>query len=584
MDFAPPPSWRRRVTGRWAISWQAQALGSILVLVLIPLGGSAIGATRVDPAETGAWFLATAVAVVAINAYVYLIHLTGFRHRAEHPVALPLVLLFHLGLGVIFGLVLGLMVQALGLTDALTPIGLAAGFGVGAILWCTSVSNLLASDEEFHVERDELLDAAVDLEVLSISEARLASRLRAILDRADVGGRAADQMRALPMPTASLLPLDEWWGISASLRNSQDPRTLTDKLREAADRRYPDVGIGTIIRGSLFRQGFAALPVGLIVAVIYLPDATYRMGVFGPAASLALGVVVAVTLWLASRASARWQHLATVWFTVGFVLVQLETIAFLRGFPGPSSTTQPLPWTEILASFLLVTMVLIVTSGTRALARDRAQLLEIFRADTHEQRRWQADYLTTLSALTLEAAEQVHKPLRTNLAMAAAGIAAAALPAVDGQVSTDTMLTLINNVDSSLDDNTPETTTLADLLDGIRAPWEGLVEIDIDLPTPMATWAGATPTLISRVAEEAVANAARHGLADEIHISVKPDSEESSILHVTVVDNGIGLQGGQPGLGTALFSEASANQFTLSRRKDGGCELNVTLHMNQAAP
>lgn len=584
MDFAPASSWRLRVTGRWAISWQAQVLGSILVLILIPLGGSAIGATRVDPAETAAWFLATAVAVVAINAYVYLVHLTGFRHRAERPVALPLVLFFHFGLGVIFGLVLGLMVQALGLTDALTPIGLAAGFGVGAILWCTSVSNLLASDEEFHVERDALLHAAVDLEVLSVSEARLASRLRTILDRAHVGGRAAEQMRALPMPTASLLPLDEWWGISASLRNAQDPRTLTDKLREAADRRYPDVGIGTIIRGSLFRQGFAALPVGLIVAVIYLPDAAYRMGAFGPVASLTLGVVVGITVWLASQASTRWQRLSALWFAAGFLLVQLETIAFLRGFPGPSATTPPLPWTEILASILLMTMVLIVTSGTRALARDRAQLLEIFRADTDAQRRWQADYLTTLSALTLEAAEQVQKPLRTTLAMAAAGIAAAALPAVDGHVSTVTMLTLIDEVDSSLDNGTSENTTLADLLDGIRAPWDGLVDIVIDMPTAMDTWTGASATLITRVAEEAVANAARHGLADDVRITFAPDLQDSSALHMTVVDNGIGPQGGQPGLGAALFSEASANHFTLIPGQDGGCELSMMLYLDQTAP
>ena len=571
---ATAPTWRERVSGRWAISWQAQALGSVLVLVLIPLGGTAVGATQVAPSQTWAWFVATLVAVVAINAYVYLVHLTAFRHRRQHPIALPWLVLFHFGLGAIFGLVLGLMSQALGLVDSMTPLALAAGFGVGAILWCTSVSSLLASDEHYHRERLDLIDTAVGLELLSLSEARLATRLRAS------GNEAID---SLPLPTSTLLPLDEWWGISASLRDATDSRTLTDRLRSAAERRYPDVSIRTLLRGSLFDQGFASLAAGVIIAVIYLPDAGYRLGTFGPVASLVLGLVVAATLWLCTKATSAMPRIARLWFVLGLIVALAETLAFLHGYPGTKDPINPVPWTESLASILLVTMVVLITSGTRALAHDRDEMLTAFRTATDAHRQWQTDYLTTLSTIALDTAEQSMPPERTRLASAAAGIAAAAIASLDRDQAIDHMLELVDQVNSSLDAPDDSQSNLRTLLDRVSAPWEGLVDIDITMDPSLGDITGTTATLVSRVVEEAVANSGRHGHASNIQITLAPSSGGQPAVHLVVSDDGIGPQGGPAGLGSALFSEASTDGSVLSDGEHGGSVLTMDIRLDGAS-
>ena len=78
-----------------------------------------------------------------------------------------------------------------------------------------------------------------------------------------------------------------------------------------------------------------------------------------------------------------------------------------------------------------------------------------------------------------------------------------------------------------------------------------------------------------RVAEEAITNANRHGLAQNVSIEVKRDGAS---LIVTVADDGMGLRVGEPGLGSALFDEVSQGNWKLQPQLDGGSLL--TVHIN----
>lgn len=105
----------------------------------------------------------------------------------------------------------------------------------------------------------------------------------------------------------------------------------------------------------------------------------------------------------------------------------------------------------------------------------------------------------------------------------------------------------------------------------LAAQWDGIARVRFEfLP-------GERPVidrLTLRIVEQGVANAVRHGMADEI--SVKFSTLSNGSEKITVVDNGIGPVEGADGLGFRLFANHS-RQFTLSPGRNGGAVLEVLL-------
>lgn len=107
--------------------------------------------------------------------------------------------------------------------------------------------------------------------------------------------------------------------------------------------------------------------------------------------------------------------------------------------------------------------------------------------------------------------------------------------------------------------NLPKTTFDEPTTQELSDRWAGIILLRWDLdrePSPLQL----------RVIEEGISNAYRHGLANEIEISLRGDS-------LRISDNGLGPTSGNPGLGSSLF--ATAGQWTFKALPDGGGELLV---------
>lgn len=105
----------------------------------------------------------------------------------------------------------------------------------------------------------------------------------------------------------------------------------------------------------------------------------------------------------------------------------------------------------------------------------------------------------------------------------------------------------------------------------LAAQWDGIAKVQFEfsaLPTPVIN------RLILRIVEQAIANAVRHGMADEILVrfSTLPDGSEK----ITVADNGIGPVEGADGLGFRFFASHS-RKFSLSPGRNGGAVLEALL-------
>jgi len=125
---------------------------------------------------------------------------------------------------------------------------------------------------------------------------------------------------------------------------------------------------------------------------------------------------------------------------------------------------------------------------------------------------------------------------------------------------------LLTSADEGIED---ERRSLHEELEHRSSLWDGLVDIkgaiDPKIPQP----APSMVRIIGEVAEEAFANALRHGKASEISYEITlVDGQE---IKVVVSDNGVGplSQNDAPsGLGTKLYARASQSRYLLRRDLD----------------
>jgi signal transduction histidine kinase len=97
-------------------------------------------------------------------------------------------------------------------------------------------------------------------------------------------------------------------------------------------------------------------------------------------------------------------------------------------------------------------------------------------------------------------------------------------------------------------------------LAALASRWQGVVDVNMaqDLPTDMQA---DDVSACLMLAEEAVTNAVRHGLASNIKISVGKSNDHWNLV---VSDDGVGPRNGPPRLGTLTLNHITANSWSLT--------------------
>ena len=581
-------SLRDRLGGRRAISWQAVAIGDALIVVLATgLAVASPGGRRPIEAATEIFAITTATAVIAA-LYTGLAHKTLFRHRTRSPVPITVAVGFHLSIGVIFLIGFAVGAAALETTRLGGSIPSAIAVLMGGLLVCLPTSLLLDHSDRYRADRRALIEQLAEMERLRISEWSLRKALRSLASKVDSESTAvslSERLDALELSEGPQLTTEQWWEASADHHRS-GPQFGYGTTSDAPALRATSDGFSVIVVEQIARDCpsvrwlrefptcfahrrrfpvFASLLSMFMIWLFLTPGAPSTLAVLIGLTS-ALGVYVTLrSQWLGSR---------SVWLSLVGLLAWgcIATISWVS-LLAPESVAMPLGLMLTCAALLCA---LGLSSWISAVVVAREKQLETLEAQLDRSQRESAARFSSLTAVVTQIADA--PPFSTSAAIAAC---ATGLQRVLRENDPRHSRRIIEWTESVV--SAPGALLVQSVVARIEQavnPWRALAEISVDCE-PTELDASLTESVVA-VIDEAVRNACRHGDAQTISIHVSKD--ESSIVRVEVIDDGVGLENAGDGVGFERFASLGTAGFEVSPRSSGaGTRVLVALDSSPAS-
>jgi signal transduction histidine kinase len=108
--------------------------------------------------------------------------------------------------------------------------------------------------------------------------------------------------------------------------------------------------------------------------------------------------------------------------------------------------------------------------------------------------------------------------------------------------------------------------TLKEEITKVVAKWNELMKVKVKIGANIPSIASHKSQEIGNVINEGLSNSFRHGNASTVEVSI---TQKLSRLYVVVKDDGTGIDGGKPGLGTEWFKAIAGNSWSLTTNEDG---------------
>ena len=571
-DVPAEPTFRERLGGRWAISWQA-----FVITVPIAVAAVVVGNTR-SWADVPEWIIVGLIAGLMAGAWVYLMHRTVFRNRATKPVtlawaiALPVITISIAIAGTILAReALGLSRDSEQLTRALPTLFIGTFWSIAIILF-------FEARWRFGREREALVERAVQQQLAAMQEAEVADRIRESL-RTEIADQLAQTRARIDERLATIEQDSANSGAAASqLREAaaKAVRPLSHELAQRAAQAHPRPGFVAVLRNIVERQPFRPLPVSIIYLVTTSPTEIERRGWTQGLLALALTVaLIWLTMSIANWAMRCWPHHHAALFIAGIALIESPSLLLPPVVAAVTGTT--VDWRGAFVSVGFGIILIVITSGFGSLRASRRDLLRTFATDVDQEEVATIARSRALATAAREAAGVLHGPVQTKLVACAMAIEHAAeagdVIAVN-QALVQARAVLEQPVLAHAADLR---STIAAEVDRKAALWRGLVHVTLDIEPTAAAVKGQVATDVGAVVEEGIANAIQHGAATQITVAVSPHEQG---LVIRISDNGSGPTNGAAGLGSQLLDDL-ATTWQLDRLGSGS-RLTVALPLTGA--
>lgn len=400
MSVTSSESLGERIGGRWAISWPAFLIGSVLIAILITLSGGTIGGQPVGNGERTPLLIISLAGAAGIGFVFWIGHLTVFRRRREQPVSTPRTISLHLLSGAVFGLILVIGSTILGVESDLPPAVRIASLAFAALWWCLTMSLVLEAADRFTSTRRQLINDVVSLELTAVADNEVSTGLRSTLARhrqdikPEASNKAMRSLSELNTGADTVLDTNEWWRTSASLRKVGDSSSLREEFQRRLDPRAPIPGAVSVLREVLVSGRFAVIAMSLVILILSLPHAIVTSGPLqGIMMSLALCVVVGLVLLLSNVLLDRLSGVARVVTYLISLIVVTGLVTLFIAWPARSSPA----WDDLAAATIVTLSVLVASSSLAPLDRVRTRSLSALQDHSRQQREHQRERMVTLA-------------------------------------------------------------------------------------------------------------------------------------------------------------------------------------------
>lgn len=566
------PTLRERLGGRWALSWQASLLGSVLISILIVVRGSALEGPDPRPETALRWLLVALSAVVVKSFWQIIADRTFLRSRRERPLPIAGVVVFDMSVGVVFGvstIVAEMIINPMGeAISALAAVVRILAFALTTVCWYVITTILFDARQRFWDERERLLDELVAARAAQVEEQEVIESLREQV-RDELKQPLAEAQ--LATATALLEEQSESAAISEQLRGlaSGSIRSLSHEMAEDREHAYPRSSVMVVGRSFASEIRFAVLPVMILIATAYLIDVTIRSGTqISVVSTVVFALVCAAIMAGANALMDRVGSLRLLVYAVAFLSLEAIALLYVSGLASGSDAIS-LSGREIAALVLIVTIGLLGTSYAAAVMTHRARVLARLRADADEALADQIAMAQRLSDASRIIASDLHGSLQTRLMVCAGALdrATAAGDADSVRQALDQAWKVLRNPFS---EGAGER-TLTEVVDMHVQRWDGLLAVECRVEPRLRMSPPRIVDALDAVMEEGLANAYRHGGAENADVEISM-IDGATVIRIT--DDGSGPSGSEAGLGSRRM--ASLGDVRLAGGP-GGAVLTVFL-------
>jgi len=580
-ETSPTRTFRERIGGKWAIAWQSYLITAGLGLFALLAGESY---TTTTGSVAASWIALWLLGSVALGLLLLAANATVFRNRRQHPIAVGWVIAFDGLCGVLFSLVVGIGAQMLELPTNQSIAERCVLNLLYAIWWGPALSYFLDYREQAANTRRQLIADSVALELARIQQSEILDRIHteisdeigAELSPAREHVEALLQITTAPDGSTTSMSRDEWESISNLLLGTADNsvRPLSKRLWQRTEERYPKTPWWSLVVNIVRYQPFRPFAYALIDVFGTLAVQTKVFGLAHGVLLLLAGLAITIPVGLLANVLMRRRPSWHAAIFIGGTLLILTSVlvrAELREMWIPGSASIVWQLTQMIAS-LLVTFA---TSGFGAWRDKEDELRSNVRADIQHDQVESIARSRQVASLARETAQSLHGSVQTRLVTCAMVIEQAA--ATEDESTLNIALTeALSALGAPVAPRRTASTLSSEVARKVSL-WEGFCTFDVQIDPSASQRFQTEAPAVGRVVEEAIANAIRHGKATHIVIDVSNDTHQT--LHVVISDNGIGPQGGTPGIGSAYLTQVSQGKWTITPTAEG-TRLEVVISPN----
>ena len=464
--------------------------------------------------------------------------------------------------GLFTGLVGGVLADTSGFNNALLPRTMTSG--LIALFLIPTGSILLSIRERFNTERQYLIRELIRIEIKTNANHDTISNLNNLADLNSENGIARN-VKELLQEVSNLkdMPAESQWEyISAGLKRivNEDIRPLSKSLWKSRINSYPELSIKELI----------ALSVNEFIFPMWFVVGACAVGTAGQALRHSNGESILTTLiwqsagivlpYLVLRPLVKKKLLNG---KIGLLLmtaiaVVIESIRFNQNKVDTFSLTTNLN-SAIFALFLVATLL---SGGVISAAlKSQAKLIEELNSNLDKDRIKLLSMEILGESANRDLAKYLHGQLQTRLMSMALSLDLASKTANEEKAKT-----AIDEIELVLANSIPRTFTrkyesVQECISKVSQAWSGLVKIDSQISGDFTSISEGTLTNIGLIAEEGIANAARHGMAESIKVLI--EAKSANLYRIEISDDGLGFEKLKPGLGSDLLTSICGKNWSL---------------------